>query len=201
MRRLDHRSAASSSARARSGSFRIWESRRAARRGRDPASPAGPQELKADAGLPFLAYGLSRTRLDASLLDLAARRGSRGAAGSRGALACPDRLRRLAGPAQRRRAASSPGPSSWRAANTSCAGTNGCGSPDRAASGSRCTGGWCPNRRRRWAVPSSSSCTPTATLACSRSMPAGQSLLRDGRRRRSRPWARPSQRRWLACVS
>jgi flavin-dependent dehydrogenase len=34
------------------------------------------QELKADAGLPFLAYGLSRTCLDASLLDLAARRGA-----------------------------------------------------------------------------------------------------------------------------
>jgi flavin-dependent dehydrogenase len=33
------------------------------------------EELEADAGLPFLAYGLSRTRLDASLLDLAARRG------------------------------------------------------------------------------------------------------------------------------
>ena len=31
------------------------------------------RELEADAGLPFLAYGLSRTRLDASLLDLAAR--------------------------------------------------------------------------------------------------------------------------------
>jgi flavin-dependent dehydrogenase len=34
------------------------------------------QDLKADAGLPFLAYGLSRTRLDASLLDLAARAGA-----------------------------------------------------------------------------------------------------------------------------
>jgi flavin-dependent dehydrogenase len=34
------------------------------------------QDLKADAGLPFLAYGLSRARLDASLLDLAARRGT-----------------------------------------------------------------------------------------------------------------------------
>ncbi len=34
------------------------------------------RELKADAPLPFLAYGLSRTRLDARLLDLAARRGA-----------------------------------------------------------------------------------------------------------------------------
>jgi len=33
------------------------------------------QDLKADAGLPFVAYGLSRTRLDAALLDLAARGG------------------------------------------------------------------------------------------------------------------------------
>ncbi len=34
------------------------------------------QERKADAGLPFVAYGLSRMRLDASLLDLAAREGA-----------------------------------------------------------------------------------------------------------------------------
>ena len=34
------------------------------------------EDLKADAGLPFAAYGLSRTRLDASLLDLAVRHGA-----------------------------------------------------------------------------------------------------------------------------
>ena len=34
------------------------------------------QERTADVGLPFVAYGLSRMRLDASLLDLAAREGA-----------------------------------------------------------------------------------------------------------------------------
>ena len=62
------------------------------------------QDRMAEAGLPFIAHGLSRTRLDASLLDLAARAGGRSAAGRGGALACPDGWRLLAGHAQRRAA-------------------------------------------------------------------------------------------------